>query len=225
MVREFEGTIVRVKEWAEGLKSIYLKLNERMEFKPGQFVLLKDEVDGKEISRAYSIASSPEEEELEILFRVVGVFTNHLNKLNVGEKLKVIGPFGHATIDRIKQDRVVFIATGTGISPHISIVKKLIKECNREMIVLYGTRYKSMIAHYEDLEEMENKCDKLKFYPVLSREENWDGFKGHVQDVLNQFIDPNSNYFICGLPQMADEVIEMLKDKGVPKENIMVEKF
>ena len=225
MVKQYEGEIVRIKEWAPGLKSIYLRLNEGMEFKAGQYVLLKDEVDGKPVSRAYSIASPPNEEEIEILFRVVGLFTNHLNNRKVGDKLAVIGPFGHMTIDRISKNRVVFIATGTGVSPHISIVKELVKKCDKEVEMIYGTRYKSMLAHYEELKEMEEKCPKFKFHPVLSREENWDGYKGHVQDVLDEFIKENSDYYICGLPAMADDVIRMLTEKGVPKENIHVEKF
>ncbi len=225
MVKQFEAEIVRIKEWAPGLKSIYLRLNEKMEFKAGQYVLLKDQVDGKPVSRAYSIASSPEEEEVEILFRVVGLFTNHLNTRKVGDKLTVIGPFGHMTVDRISKNRVVFIATGTGVSPHISIVKELVKGCDKEVYMLYGTRYKSMLAHYGELKNMEEKCSKFKFYPVLSREENWDGYKGHVQDVLGEFIKEDSDYFVCGLPAMADDVIKMLTERGVPKENIHVEKF
>lgn len=230
MPKEYSAVVTNVIEWAEGLKSIYLKFGgERMPFQAGQYVMLSTEINGKKENRAYSIASTPLDEELEIVYRVVGPFTNYLSGLKIGDKIEIVGPFGHFTLEQARQRNLVYIATGTGISPLLGMIMGIhkSKSCTHfdSLVVLYGTRYENMLVHRKELEEHERNCKNFKFFPVLSREEKWSGKKGHVQAHVAEFVKENTDYFICGLPEMTDEIEKILLEKGVKKENIHLERY
>jgi ferredoxin-NADP reductase len=177
MVRSFVMRVAKVKEWCEGIKSIFLEYtgNERMDYNAGQYVLLSASINGNKISRAYSIASSPNMENVEIIFRVAGVFTNYLNTLREGDTITMIGPFGHLSLDRVQSRKIIFIATGTGISPFISIIRDMHNKeiCGKfeNIVVIYGTRYKNMIVYFDEFVEHSKKCGNFNFVPVLSRED------------------------------------------------------
>ncbi len=231
MAKEYEMRVSKVKEWCDGIKSIYLEYvgKEKMLFKSGQYVFLKTVLEGSPIVRAYSIASTPHDEHIEILFRVVGKFTNYLNQLQPGDKITMVGPFGTFSIDEARHNKVVYIATGTGISPLLSMLRTMFIEnkCNRyeKIVFIYGTRYKSMLVCKEEFREMEKICDNFEFVPVLSREKEWEGKKGHVQDVLSEHIFKDCDYFVCGLPAMTDDVKRMLLEKGIPEQDIHTERY
>lgn len=231
MVKEYEMQISKVQEWCEGIKSIFLEYtgNEKMQFKSGQYVFLKAQVDGKLTVRAYSIASTPYDDKIEILFRVVGTFTNYLNTLSVGDKILMVGPFGSFSTEEAKNKKIVYIATGTGISPLLSMLRTLFKEnkCSeyKKIVFIYGTRYKKMLVCKEEFDNMMKTCENFEFVPVLSREEEWRGRKGHVQNCLGEYIFNECDYFICGLPIMTDDVKKLLIKKGIAEQNIHTEKY
>lgn len=230
MVKEYAVTVSGVKEWADGIKSIFLSFNgERMPYKAGQYVLLKAMINGREVTRAYSLASTPYDECLEIIIRVVGEFTSYLNTLKVGDALALIGPFGHFTLDLCRGKNVVFVATGTGISPLLGMLREAHKRGRcmdfGSITLVYGTRYKNMLVYREELEQHASECHNFRFVPVLSREENWPGKRGHVQGVVSEIAAPDTDYFICGLPAMTDEVEKILLEKGIKRELIHLEKY
>ncbi|GEM_PF-1403902 len=231
MVKEYKVAVSGIKVWADGLKSIFLNFreSERMDFKAGQYVMLKAVLEGKWASRAYSIASTPQDDTIEIIFRVVGAFTKYMDGLKVGDELMLIGPFGHLTLDMAENRKIVCIATGTGVSPLLGMIRDIHKRnacANFDKIVfIYGTKYRNMLVYNDELEAYEKSCGKFEFVPVLSREENWEGKKGHVQNALAGFTWPDADYFVCGLPAMTDEVEKMLLEKGIRKENIHMERY
>jgi ferredoxin-NADP reductase len=228
--KEYTARVSKISEWASGLKSIYLVFDgEKMDYKAGQYLMMSAEIDGKKESRAYSIASAPQDEAVEIVFRVVGPFTKYLDTLKVNDTIKVIGPFGHLTTETAKEKNLIFIATGTGISPLLSMVRDIHKKgmCGHfdSITLLYGTRYKNMLVHREELELHEKTCPHFRFVPILSREEGWVGRKGHIQQHLPEFVRKDADYFVCGLREMTDEIEKILSEKGVAKENIHLERY
>lgn len=230
MVKEYSVSVSEVREWADGLKSLFLSFDgEPMQYKAGQYVLFKATIDGKEVSRAYSLASTPQDGKLEVIIRVVGAFTNYLNALKVGDKVKLIGPFGHFTLDMCKGKSVVYVATGTGISPLLGMARGAHNDgkCGNfdNITLIYGTRYQNMLVYKDELEQHSKMCPNFKFVPVLSREEDWSGKKGYVQDVVKEIAAQETDYFICGLPAMTDEVEKILLEKGVKKELIHLERY
>jgi CDP-4-dehydro-6-deoxyglucose reductase, E3 len=229
MMVETEGVIEKIVQRSEDVKTFYIKTEKKIEYKAGQFVMLKAQIKDKKIGRAYSVASINEDELIEITFKVCGEFTNYLNTLKEGDKLICQGPFGHFTLDKNKNKKLVLVATGTGITPIRSILRDLylnkkMKEFEK-ITLIYGSRYLKTLNYNEEFTTMNVEFDNFEYIPILSREEEWKGKRGHVQSVVKENIDKESTYYICGLKIMAGEVHKILTEAGVEKNNIIVEGF
>ena len=97
----------------------------RFKFVAGQHISLS--IKGDYQSREYSIYSSEESKNLEVLVKEVegGYFSPKLKHLKAGEQVEVHGPFGKFGLDEKHKEthKHVFIASGTGIAPFHSMVK------------------------------------------------------------------------------------------------------
>src|SRR5271167_1077584 len=89
------------------------------DFVAGQFVsMVADDPAGKTQTRAYSVASAPRRNEMDICVNRVegGFFSNLLADLKEGDTIKFHGPHGLFLL-RQPLTEAIFIATGTGIAP------------------------------------------------------------------------------------------------------------
>lgn len=229
MLVESESVIKKIIQRSEDVKTFYIKPDKKIEYEAGQFVMLKALVGNKKIGRAYSVASINSDENIEITFKICGEFTNYLNTLKVGDKIICQGPFGHFTLNKNTNKKITLIATGTGITPLRSILRELytknkIKDFEK-ITLIYGSRFLNTLNYNEEFVTMNVKFDNFEYIPVLSREDNWTGKRGHVQNIVKENIDKETTYYICGLPVMAEEVYKILTENGVEKKNIIVERF
>jgi ferredoxin-NADP reductase len=89
-------------------------------FQPGQGIRLRR----GDLEREYSLTSSPEEDALSICVRMVdgGKFSPRLAEAEIGSELAFSGPHGFFVF-RPSGHPAVFIATGTGIAPFVSMVR------------------------------------------------------------------------------------------------------
>src|SRR5690606_32342182 len=79
---------------------------------------------GRDLRRAYSIASSPEQKPVELCVKIVdnGPGSNYLNRLRPGDTFKGFVPYGDFTYETPPSKHVCFVATGTGIAPFRSML-------------------------------------------------------------------------------------------------------
>src|SRR5690242_4801207 len=109
----YQATLTRIVERAPETVSFFLRLSGEtpFTFTPGHFISCLLPIAGQETIRAYSLASSPEEPELEICFNRVpeGVGTAYLFGLSVGATLRFTGPWGRFTLERPPDAECVFI--------------------------------------------------------------------------------------------------------------------
>ncbi|NPA22346.1 MAG: hypothetical protein GXN92_02075 [Candidatus Micrarchaeota archaeon] len=111
-------------------------LEEKLSFKPGQFVMLT--YDG--IRRPYSIASSPSWEYLEFMItkKEGGQFTSRLDEI-LGKEIDVQGPFGHMTYEG--ETKAIFLAAGAGLAPMMSILRYIHEqEIKGDFHLFFSTR-------------------------------------------------------------------------------------
>ena len=138
-----------------------------------------------------------------------------------------MGPFGFFLLDYPLKDDAVFLATGSGISGVHGMIKYLFEEgTDKEAWLFFGNKTQDEIIYRKFYENLAEKNKNFHFIPVLSRED-WDGEKGHVQDVIPKYIkDYNKyGYYICGLNVMVNEIEKFLLDIGVDKNRIKHERF
>jgi len=96
--------------------------HENFNFAPGQFVSIGFSATAW---RAYSIASTNQEKELELVVRLVedGVGSEAFKAAEIGTSFEFKGPFGHFQLSKNENAHLVFCATGTGIAPFRAMVK------------------------------------------------------------------------------------------------------
>ena len=189
-----------------------------LEFKAGQYLVLG--FPGERISREYSIYSSEHDPFIELLVKEVdpGELSPRLKHLMPGDLLELSGPFGFFILsDQVIHDRqpVVFVATGTGISPFRSFI---LSYPDIEYTLLHGIRHHSETYHMDDY-------DPARYIACLSRDAG-KGYKGRVTVYLSQNdMNTNAFYYLCGNSVMIDDVMDILEARGVAPGQIKTEVF
>lgn len=203
---------------------------ESFPFTPGQWVSLSREINGKKITRAYSIASTPAGNRFDLCLNRVqdGLFSPFLFDLTEGSAVDLKGPYGTFVIRHPDRD-MVMVATGTGIAPFRSMVEHHLASGGAAKVTLvFGVRYPENILYRADFERWQARHPNFTFLPTLSRApEDWTGRRGHVQHHLDDALASRTDVdvYICGLKAMVDDVRERLKAKGFDRKQIIYEKY
>lgn len=203
---------------------------ERLDFTPGQFVSFQSEIEGRQITRAYSLASAPAgDNRFELCLNRVegGRLSPRLFAMRPGDGIEMSAPLGTFVL-REPVRAAILIATGTGIAPFRSMLRAYLPEGSPEFTLLFGVRHESHILYRSEFEEMAARYPHFRFWPTLSRpEKSWAGRSGHVQAHLEATIGGRQDidFYLCGLKQMVDGVRGTLKEMGFDRKQIRYEKY
>ncbi len=203
---------------------------ERLQFKPGQFVSLRETLGGKQITRPYSIASLPDGNRFELCLNLVreGIFSPHLFRMRPGDSVEMSAPLGFFVVRNPAKD-ALFIATGTGIAPFRGMAPDYLRHPEaKELTLLFGVRYERSIYYRADFEKLAQQYPNFRFWPTLSRPEpSWTLRTGHVQTHIMEALGDRRDLdvYICGLKAMVDDVRGILKALGFDRKQIVFEKY
>ena len=199
------------------------------------------------VSRAYSMASYPVEEEIMLNVRVAtpppgsadsvppGIMSSFIFNLKPDDKVIVSGPYGEFYAKDTDAE-MIFVGGGAGMAPmrsHIFDQLRRLKS-KRKMTFWYGARSKREMFYIEDFDMLEKENDNFEWHTALSDalpEDEWDGYTGFIHNVLfdeyikNHPAPEDCEYYLCGPPIMNSSVINMLVENGVDPENIMLDDF
>ena len=195
-----------------------LRINRgNMEFKSGQHIIVGPE--GELNQREYTVYSGENDDYLEILVREVldGNVSLQLRNCKPGHFLQVNGPFGSFGLEKFNMfsGKLIFIASGTGISPFHSFVRSY---PGIDYTLFHGVRFSN--EAYE-----KNDYDPHRYFLCTSREDNC-GHKGRVTRILPGYtLEPEMLFYLCGNSNMIYEVAHILRAKGIPDENIFTEVY
>jgi ferredoxin-NADP reductase len=191
---------------------------ESFPYAAGQFVsAVADDANGKQQTRAYSIASAARGNRFELCVNRVeeGFFSNHLADLPdlpIGATIQVHGPHGHFVLQEPVTDSIL-VATGTGIAPMRAFLQSLFPEngpdCSggKDIWLVYGTRYESDIYYREEFEALARSKPNFHYLTTLSRaQESWSGLRGYVQDQVARIVEERAARLGQPLPQPAPDL-------------------
>jgi ring-1,2-phenylacetyl-CoA epoxidase subunit PaaE len=217
------------------------ELRDIFQFRAGQHLTLKAEIDGEEVRRNYSLCTAPDSGDWMVTIKRIGggLFSNWIgDKLKAGDTLDVMPPHGSFTTEfnATASRHAVGIAGGSGITPVMSLVRTLMaSEPESRFTLLYGNRDSSSIIFLEELARLKDSyLDRLELYHFLDAEEGdvelFNGMldRARVDDAIERLIgDPGqvSDWFICGPGPMMDSAESALIDRGVGRERIHIERF
>jgi len=202
---------------------------------PGQYLALFLQIDGKRVIRTYTIASSPSRSdycEITVKREENGLVSRHLHDtLCEGDLLNVSAPAGRFTFDGTQSDRIVLIAGGVGITPLMSILRNLTDQnWKGDIHFLYSAKSPQDIIFRQELDDLQRRFPNLHLSITLTRAEgaDWPGRKGRLTAAfLRQTIPDLAErpVFICGPASMMEPTIQMLRELGVPADQIKSEAF
>lgn len=199
---------------------------KKVKYLSGQFASVGFEKDGRDIKRPYSIASSPDMDELEFCYVVheESDFSPLLCKKGVGEEVFVEYPFGSFFFDKKIPDRdIVFVAGGTGIAPLLGMIRYIdLSNTKNQIWLFFGFRTGEHYLYKDELEELEKNHENFHLVTSISREdEGWKGEKGYVQEFFSKMGDgAGKEAYVCGPPRFVKGVIPELEKAGLRKEDI-----
>ncbi|MEO6022829.1 MAG: ferredoxin--NADP reductase [Burkholderiales bacterium] len=228
--------VIDVHHWNDTLFSFKTSRDQSLRFENGHFVMVGLEVDGKPLTRAYSIASANYDEYLEFFSIKVqhGPLTSRLQHLKVGDEVLVSRkPTGTLTLhDLLPGTHLYMLATGTGLAPFLSIIKDPeTYQRFKKIILVHGVRQVDELAYREVITEElpaneffgEDVRQKLIYYPTVTREEFHN--RGRVteliengklcQDIGLPPLDPAvDRVMICGSTSMLKDTSALLDSRG-----------
>ena len=204
-------------------------------FQAGQFLNLSLEIDGKRISRSYTIASPPSRDgyiELTIKREENGMVSRYLHdKLMTGQGVALSAPAGRFTFDPASSDAVLLIAGGVGITPLMSILRNLTDRCWPGKIdLLFSVRSASDIIFADEFRYLKGRHPNLHVHITITRDApaEWSGLRGRITgDLLRKHIPDfiERPAYICGPDAMANAARDELISVGVKAERVVLESF
>jgi ferredoxin-NADP reductase len=125
---------------------------------------------------------------------------------------------------RNPDDDAVFLSTGTGITPMLAMLRHYLRDGSGQATFLYGERTQQDIMFRETLDQLDASHEQLNVVYALS-DENWAGRTGYIQTHLGDVLEgvEDTDFYICGVPQMVVDTQDALADHGAPEDRIYTE--
>jgi ferredoxin-NADP reductase len=231
IAREFIAKLLETREIAPEVRHFTFEAAlERLDFSPGQFLMLEARVAGRMVQRAYSVASPPAGNRFELCLNRVreGVFSPYLFDLRPGAVVKLRGPYGSFGWAEPPGDSVL-AATGTGIAPFRAMLpERLAADERHGYTLILGVRYEHGILYREEFEALAARHPNFRFLPTLTRPEpSWTGLTGRVQGHVLQATGPRRDLdvYICGLWEMVRSLRDLLLEQGLERRRIHYERY
>lgn len=179
---------------------------------------------GESIARgAFSIASAPAEDRMEIEFgiKVYGRLTTTFSEMQPGDVIGVQGPFGVFTLPK-EPAPLVFLAGGVGITPFRSMVRQALATPSAEPIVLIWMEkmWEDLMFHHEFEAWQRVSGGRFRYYPALTRDvhPDWTGYRGHLSEAMFDELSVDwtrAHAYVCGPNRFIDEAKRFLGERGV----------
>lgn len=204
--------------------------NNSLEFIAGQYLEFVM-TDGSR--RAFSIASPPHEDLLELHLRLIegGKFTNFVfQEMQEKSIHRIEAPIGQFFLRESKKP-IIFIAGGTGFAPIKSVIEDMFFKSIRRTIYLYqGVRSEQDLYMDKLCSGWSNTYDQLSYIPVFSEPNEKDNLKvrtGFVHEAVIKDFKSFENFqvYSCGPPILIETAFKALSERGLPDEEFFADVF
>lgn len=210
-----------------------------IEFLAGQYLTLRQTIDGEPVTRSYSLCAAPGEA-LRIGIKHIpgGLFSTFAHEhLRPGSVLESLPPDGSMTFVPTPgaRRRYLLIAAGSGITPILSILRTILRdEPDSDVTLIFGNRSAASMMFRDELCALKNRyLARFMWLNLFSREDQ-DAplLNGRIDNRLGvrlhqRLMDMRSfdAFYLCGPEAMISEVTRGLRGLEIESSRIRFELF
>lgn len=207
------GIVSSMERMNENVMRLRIRPTQAIEYQAGQFINLLHQ----DAARSYSLASLPEEDELELHIRHVpeGRVSSWVHqKLNLNDSVEFHGPAGDCFYVPGRPDQpLLLVGTGTGLAPLYGILRDAIERRHMgEIYLFHGSLHRDGLYLVETLHRLASMNDNVHYIPcVLQGKAPDGGAVGAIDDVVIQALPKLTGWrsYLCGDP----EIVRRLQSK------------
>jgi predicted ferric reductase len=216
--------ISRIENEGPGVVSIYVSGKEisKLRAQGGQFFnwrfLTKDRWHE---SHPFSLSAAPTDNELRFTVKALGDSSQNIEKIPIGTRVIIEGPYGIFTRDMASQFKhVTLIGGGVGITPLRAIIEEIPDSTTID--VIYRARDESDLVLKDELDKLASTRGIRVNYLVGPRT-LFPINQFTIKKYAPRFAD--SDVYVCGPQTLIDAVVDACKEAGIPKNRIHHEAF
>lgn len=238
-VRDYTAVVTRIADLTPTIKGVWLQVASTVagdvpfDFQAGQYVNLQ--LPGLDEPRAFSIASTPQADLVELNIRLVpgGKGTTWVHEsMAVGDRLTLTAPYGRFFVRTSRGGPTLFLAGGSGLSsPRSMVLDLLATGWSQPITLVQGARTLDELYYRDEFEALAAQHPQFTYVPALSDEpagSDWAGARGFVHDVAREHFGNDfrgNTAYLCGPPVMIDACITTLMQGRLFERDIFTEKF
>jgi len=220
-------------EIAPGVIEFHWEPFTKFNFKAGQYLewtLPHKNPDSRGVRRDFTISSSPTENFIQLtskFYEKPSTFKQALRVLEIGDEIIGSRLGGEFSLPENKDQKLVFIAGGIGVTPFRSMIKYLSDQGEvRDIVLLYSNKLKKDIVY----KELFDRVKGVRPVYVLTDEKpaGWKGRLGFIDEKMIKEEVPDFKerlFYVSGPEPMVEAFEKMLAGMGLPKAQIKRDYF
>jgi CDP-4-dehydro-6-deoxyglucose reductase len=224
------ATITGLNLLSQDVMRVRLQCDSTIDFRAGQYVTILREGG---LARSYSIASLPEDSEIELHVRRIagGKMSGWLHEeARTGDRVSVLGPSGECFYVPGKAEQpLLLVGTGTGLAPLYGILRDALRHGHRGPIHLFhGAVHAGGLYLVEELRRLVDLHSHLAYTPaVLNGTESEDLTVGPIDQVVLKRLPKLSGWrgYVCGDPTLVQLLKKKLFLSGMGSRDIYADAF
>ena len=227
--RELRGRIEKVVRETDDAATLVIRpgWGWRYDHKPGQYVGIGIQVEGKFQWRSYSVSSPPQRKRGTITITVrampEGKLSSHLvNGLEPGTIVRLALPEGDFVLPDPPPPRILFLVGGSGVTPVMAMLRTLDRRGSMPDVVMhYSSPTEDRMIFREELDRLEAKHDGLTLHRLQT---DVDGMLDLAD--LDQICPDwkERETYACGPGPMLDAITEHFEKHDL-EEHLHLERF
>jgi ferredoxin-NADP reductase len=224
----YTATLASIHRMTPNVKQFRLVVDDHeFDYRPGQHTTVHMPDGDDEAVRPYTPTSLPGTNQLTLMIKRYddGTVSVYMHDRDPGDEIEIGDVEGNLYLRELDRD-VAFVATGTGITPMIAMLKHYLRDGSGDAHFFFGEKDREHVMYRETLDQLEAENENLSVtYSLSEPDTDWNGPSGHVQEHLFERLDDaaGTDFYVCGVPEMVVETEDLIVDRGVPEERVFIE--
>lgn len=217
--RELRGKIVEVVPETEHASTLVIKpgWGWTYDYRPGQYVGIAVQVDGRWHWRSYSLTSAPARGQDTIAITVKampeGFLSGHLTSLEVGTIVRLAAPKGDFVLPEPPPAKILFLTAGSGLTPVMAMLRTLRRRGQTpDVVLLHSAPTEADVLFRAELQALHDEQESLV---LIERLTDRDGMLelDRLADAVPDWAERET--WACGPPAMLDAAEKAWKARSI----------